>query len=405
MSALLSRTGRILSALVLLALVVAAVVVLSDRDGTRTLTADFTATNSLYKGSAVKVLGVPVGTVTRLEPRGDVVRATIEYDADVELPADVKAVLVSPAVVGDRFVQLAPAYTKGARLEASAHVPRSRTAVPVELDQVYQSLDDLSVALGPKGANKDGSLSKLLDSSARQLDGEGQQVNDTIRDVGQLSQTLENSSDDLFGSVREISEFVAMLRENDDTVRAFNDSTAEVASVLEGEREDLAATVDELGAALTDVRDLVKENRTVLGDDVDDLTSISRVLVKHRDALEQVVVDAPTALSNVALTYNGRYGTLDNRSNIEKTLFGGLEDPKTFLCTLLGEAGTEDTDLCKTLGDLLGGLTGGAADAGGASSGARNRAAVGGSASTGAVASTQPDRVNDSIADMLGVAP
>lgn len=401
MTALLSRTGRILSALVVLALVVAAVVVLSERDGTRTLTADFTATNSLYKGSDVKILGVPVGTVTKLEPRGDVVRATIEYDAEVDLPADVKAVLVSPSVVGDRFVQLAPAYTKGAKLEASAHVPQSRTAVPVELDQVYQSLDDLSVALGPRGANKDGSLSKLLDASARQLDGEGRQINDTIRDVGQLSQTLENSSDDLFGSVREISEFVAMLRENDATVRAFNDSTADVARVLEGERDDLAGTVAELSRALVDVRDLVKENREVLGKDVDDLTSLSRVLVKHRDSLEQVVVDAPTALSNVALTYNGRYGTLDNRSNIQKMLFGGLEDPKTFLCTLLGESGTKDTDVCKTIGDLLGGLTGQGGGAG--SEGSRNRAAVG--APAGTVAATQPDRVNDSIADMLGVAP
>jgi virulence factor Mce-like protein len=398
MTALLSRTGRILSALVVLALVVAAVVVLSERDGTRTLTADFAATNSLYKGSDVKVLGVPVGRVTALEPRGEVVRATIEYSDDVELPADVKAVLVSPSVVGDRFVQLAPAYTKGPRLKASTHLPRERTAVPVELDEVYQSLDDLSVALGPKGANKDGSLSKLLDASARQLDGEGRQVNDTIRDVGRLSQTLENSSDDLFGSVREISEFVSMLRENDATVRRFNDSTAQVAEVLEGERGDLAATVDELSRALVDVRDLVKENRQVLGDDVEDLTSISRVLVKHRDALEQVVVDAPTALSNVALTYNGRYGTLDNRSNIEKMLFGGLEDPKTFLCTLLGESGTGSTDVCKTLGDLLGGLTGG-------SSSARNRAAVGAAPAAGSVATTRPDQVNDSIADMLGVAP
>lgn len=407
MSALLSRTGRILSALVVLALVVAAVVVLSERDGTKTITADFTATNSLYEGSDVKVLGVPVGRVTKLEPRGDVVRATIEYQGDVDLPADVKAVLVSPSVVGDRFVQLAPAYTKGARLKASAHVPHERTAVPVELDQVYESLDDLSVALGPKGANKDGSLSKLLDAGARQLDGEGRKVNDTIRDVGQLSQTLENSSDDLFGSVREISEFVAMLRENDATVRSFNDSTAQVAQVLEGEREDLATTVDELSRALIDVRDLVKENRSVLGKDVADLTSISRVLVKHRDALEQVAVDAPTALSNVALTYNGRYGTLDNRSNIEKMLFGGLEDPRTFLCTLLGESGNESTDLCKTLGDLLGGLTGGLTGSGQAADGAtaRNRAAVGAPVPSGSGAVTQPDRVNDSIEDMLGVAP
>ena len=69
------------------------------------------ATISVYEGSDVRVLGVPVGTVTRVEPTGTDVTVTMAYDDDVKLPADAKAVIIAPSVVGDRYVQLTPAYS------------------------------------------------------------------------------------------------------------------------------------------------------------------------------------------------------------------------------------------------------------------------------------------------------
>ena len=37
------------------------------------------------------------------------------YDAKVDVPADAQAVIIAPSVVGDRFVQLTPAYEGGRR--------------------------------------------------------------------------------------------------------------------------------------------------------------------------------------------------------------------------------------------------------------------------------------------------
>jgi len=349
----LAGLSRILAGLVVLLLVVAALLTLGDRDGTKHVTVDFQQTNSLYEGSEVRILGVPVGTVEKLTPKGDVVSARLAYDGDVTLPADVTAVVVSPSIVGDRFVQLSPAYSKGARLADGGHVPTERTAVPVELDEVYSSLDDLSVALGPKGANADGSLSSLLDDSAAQLDGQGAQLNETIRNFGRLSTTLSDNKDELFGSLREVQQFVSLLEQNDASVRTFNDSTAKVADVLEGERDDLAATLASLSHALVDVNTLVSENRDELRGNVDNLTSLTNVLAARQEEVEALVVEAPTALSNVALAYDGRYGTLDTRANLVELLTNPLSDPATFLCALLGESGTGEGDVCATLGGLL----------------------------------------------------
>src|ERR687891_2897964 len=75
---------------------------------TKTLTAHFPRTVSIYEGSDVRVLGVPIGTVDTVTPSGTDVVVTMSYDAEVEVPEDAAAVIVSPSIVGDRFVQLTP---------------------------------------------------------------------------------------------------------------------------------------------------------------------------------------------------------------------------------------------------------------------------------------------------------
>lgn len=344
--------SKFLTAFVILALIVAAAIMLTSRDGKRFVTVDFKQANSLYKGSDVKVLGVPVGRVESMTPKGNVVRVRISYDAKYKLPNDVKAAIISPSIVGDRFVQLAPAYNGGAVLRDDAVLDIKRSAVPIELDQIYSSLNDLSVALGPDGANKNGSLSKFIDNSAKSLDGQGEQLHETIKNFSMLSQTLSNNKDALFGSLEEVETFVAMLKKNDSSVRAFNDSTAKVSTVLAGERDDLAATLKALSVALIDVHSLLKENRTALRGDIDDLTSISKVLADNKESLEETIKAAPTALSNVGFTYNAKYGTLDTRGNLLEIVTGGLKDPKLLLCSLLGEAGNPG-DVCDTLGGIL----------------------------------------------------
>ncbi|AWB93421.1 MCE family protein [Aeromicrobium chenweiae] len=344
--------SKLLVGVVVLLLVAAGVLFLNNGDGKRYLTVDFQQTNSLYKGSDVRILGVPVGRVESLTPRGDVVRVKIAYDGKQKLPADVKAVVVSPSIVGDRYVQLAPAYTGGPALRDKAFLPVDRTAVPIELDAIYQSLDDLSVALGPKGANKEGSLSTLLDSTAEQLNGQGAQVNETIRNFGKLSTTLSNNKDELFGSLREVEDFVSLLRTNDSSVRAFNDSTARVSEVLAGERDDLAATLEALSKALVDVNSLVKENRSALRGNVDNIASLAQLLAKHKEDLEAITVNAPTALTNVALAYNGNSGTLDTRADLPEIVFSALDNPASLVCNLLGET-LDDKGLCSALTGVL----------------------------------------------------
>src|SRR6476620_6628905 len=157
---------RILAVVAVLAVVAALVLAALPRQEKKYVTASFPRTVSLYEGSDVRILGVPVGKVESVQPAGTDVTVKMWYDAKYNVPKNAKAVIISPAIVGDRFVQLTPVYHSGPKLADNAVLTTKDTSTPLELDQVYSSIDKLTVALGPGGANKQGSLTRLLNSTA-----------------------------------------------------------------------------------------------------------------------------------------------------------------------------------------------------------------------------------------------
>jgi phospholipid/cholesterol/gamma-HCH transport system substrate-binding protein len=302
---------------------VAAVAVLAATAGcgvfggndTNTLSARFDRAVGVYEQSDVRVLGVKIGSVTAIVPEGDSVRVDMEYDAEYQIPADAQAVVVAPSIVSDRYVQLTPAYTEGPVLADGSTLDLDRTDVPLELDEIYASLDSLNLALGPNGANKDGALSDLLAVSAENLDGNGELLGATLEDFSRMVETLSDERGNLFGTISNLQEFTTTIANSDNVVRAFNRDLADVADQLAGEREDLARAVRLLGIALGDVAVFVRENRESLTTNVTELAEVTRVLVDQKVALEEFLDTAPGALSNLQLAYNPASGTLDTRDN------------------------------------------------------------------------------------------
>lgn len=318
------------------------------RHPTTTVTAHFTRTVGLYPGSEVRVLGVPVGTVRSVTPEGTTVRVVLDVDADQKIPADAKAAIMSPSLVSDRYVQLLPVWTDGPTMADGGDIPVDRTAVPVELDRVTQSLDDLAVGLGPDGANADGSLSRVLDTAARNLDGQGDDVNQAVTELSKAVTTLSDGRGDLFGTVKNLQSFTSTLAVNDDQVRQLNSRLASVSDQLSGERDDLALALKNLAVALDEVSTFVHDNRAVLTHDVSALADVTGTIAKKRDALAETLDNAPVALSNLQNAYNPGSGTLDTRDNAEQ-----LKKPELLLCGLINDQLGRSTKCAEVLGKLL----------------------------------------------------
>ncbi|MFZ2174850.1 MAG: MCE family protein [Rhodococcus sp. (in: high G+C Gram-positive bacteria)] len=321
----------IISGIVIVALVVAgALWWVFTRAGTTTVTAYFDKSVGIYEGSDVRVLGVEVGTVQSVEPQGEQVKVEMRVDRGVDIPADAKAAQVTPSVVADRYIQLAPAYTGGEKMESGAVIPRDRTATPVEVDELYASIEKLSSALGPDGANKEGALSDFVETGAANLSGNGEALGQSINQLSDAARTLNESRGDLFDTVKNLQVFVGALAANDQQVREFNGQLSDLSGFLAGERESLGAALNQLAIALGDVSRFVAENRDKLAANVNDLVPVTQTLADNRESIANSLMLLPLAISNLANSYDAESGSLASRLALPD-----LQDPAGALCKLI----------------------------------------------------------------------
>lgn len=343
-------------ACVLALLAAGAAVWLTTETRSRTVTAYFGQGVGVYEGGEVRVLGVPAGSIEQVVPEPKRVRVELSVDPDVPVPANPRAVVVAPSVVSDRYVQL-DRYTGGPQLTDDTVIPLARTQTPAELDDVYNSLNEVAKALGPEGANKQGSLSDLLDTGAANLKGNGKALKNTITRLGEATRTLNGKQGPLFDTVRNLASFTSALAASDADIREFNDRFADVTGFLAGERESLSRAVSTLGGALGKVEGFIDDNRGALKSNVDNLRSVTDVLVRERAALAEILDVGPLAVNNLNNAYNASSGTLDARAVINEL----TDPPIVLLCKQLRQGTPKSlpqtlADACDDLAPVVNGL-------------------------------------------------
>ncbi|WP_433888990.1 MCE family protein [Streptomyces sp. CA-111067] len=338
-------------AVVVAGAVTAGLLAFGGGDSTR-ITAYFDRTVGVYPGSDLRVLGVKVGTVKSVTPQGKQVKVSLALDHGVKVPAGAGAVVVAPSVVADRYIQLTPAYTGGPRIADHAVIPATRTATPVEIDQLYDSVTQLSDALGPNGANATGALSDLLDTGAKNLDGNGKLIGDSIDQLGQASKTLNGHSGDLFSTLAYLQSFTTMLKNNDGKVKAAADQLSTVTGFLADDKEDLGGALHQLSTALGQVKTFIEDNRGRLKTSITQLTPITQSLVDQRASLAELLDTAPLAADNLLNAFDQQHGTLDGRTNINELAPGASSGTSAAATSTAGKtsAGTSAAGQTPTAG-------------------------------------------------------
>lgn len=346
-----SRSYLLLTATVGLTLLVAAVLIFPAGAGSRTVTAHFDRAVAVYPGTDLRVMGVRIGQVESVVPSGNSVRVEMSYDPEYKLPADGNAAVVTPTLVADRYVQVFPAYADGAVMPDDGDIPLERTKTPIELDEMYKALDDLSVTLGPKAGSTEGALDNLLTAGAKALEGNGELGSQTIRNLSAASETFARNRGPLFENVRALAELTDTLAVNDSTVETFLRELTSVSGQLEGEREELEQVFASLADVLGIVEGFVKENRKVLGEDVELLSSLLERVDRQKDSVGLVTQKGALALGNLAVAFEPGTGTFGSRVQVQP----GLQfRPDQFLCQTLTNSGPPGSDaLCPIIETLL----------------------------------------------------
>ncbi|OBI18408.1 mammalian cell entry protein [Mycobacterium sp. E2327] len=268
-----------------------------------TYTAYFAEANGLFVGDEIRILGVAVGVVDRIEPQPASSKVTFSVDKQYAVPADARAAILSPSLVTSRAIQLVPAYSGGPKLSPGASIPLSRTAVPVEWDDFRRQLEKLTEALQPTAPGGVNSLGEFINSGADNVRGEGDTARDTVLKLSEAISALGDHADDIFSTVRNLQLLVSALHSSSDLLASFNQNLASVTTVLSNTPNEVGNAVKGLDGALTDLRDFLSENREAIGVTSDRLASITTALNDSRADVKQILHIAPTVFQNFLNIY------------------------------------------------------------------------------------------------------
>jgi phospholipid/cholesterol/gamma-HCH transport system substrate-binding protein len=270
-------TRRATVLLLVLAVVASGCGLLSER-GDYTVTAELTRSYNLFPGSPVRVAGLDVGQIADVSvpEGGDHVEVALRIDGDVDLPADATAIVVPEALIGERYVQL-PGHEGGERLEDGAVIPLERTEVPVEFDEVLESLNQFV------GGLDEDEVARFLSNFADTLDGQGAQLGRTIDEAHQAIGVLKDNDEELIALASRLADLNATLATRDQQLGQIIQDFDTLAASLVDDRQDIDAALTGLVRVTHQLADLLETNRERLEADIGTLTRVGRTAQRNLD--------------------------------------------------------------------------------------------------------------------------
>jgi phospholipid/cholesterol/gamma-HCH transport system substrate-binding protein len=287
----------------------------------------FDNSTALFPGDDVRILGVPVGQVASVEPQPDGVKISFWFDRKYRVPADAKAAILSPMLVTGRAIQLTPVYTGGPAMGDGAVIPRNRTAVPVEWDEVRVQLQRLTELLKPTAPGGVSTLGSFINTAADNLRGEGGNIRETIIKLSQAISVLGDHSGDIFATFKNLSILITALRGSSDLLGSLNQNLASVTGLLADDPTKIGDAFTDMNSVIGDVKTFVDDTGDTIGTTSEKLASISTALNDSLDDIKQTLHIAPSTIANFTNIYEASNGAFTGALAVNN-----FANPISFLC-------------------------------------------------------------------------
>lgn len=244
--------GKVLVMIVGFVAVGAAILILGSDNHTYTIRAELSDAGGLRKNSSVKIAGVPAGKVKDITvTKDDHAIATLEIDDSAKPIGEGAQVNIRPTdLLGERYAEIKGGDT--AKPMASGDlVPLSRTAEPVELDDIFNMLDadtrtrlgilvnEAGVALAGRGAN----FNKLLAQLPPSLD-----------DTAKLLKQIRSQNAALKIGVKRADSVTALVNGRREDMGKLIRQASQALDVVSQKRAELGSTIQNAPGALSNLR-------------------------------------------------------------------------------------------------------------------------------------------------------
>jgi phospholipid/cholesterol/gamma-HCH transport system substrate-binding protein len=257
-------------------------------DDNYSVTAQFADSGGIFAGGEVTYRGVSIGKVDKLVLTDKGVNVVLDIDKGYdEIPADTLAVVGNRSAVGEQYVELQPQRGEGPYLHDGSVIAEQDTRVPIATDTF---LTDITTTVE---SVDQASLKTTVDELGAAFGGTGEDLQRIIDTGNSFIATANDNFDVTTSLIRDSNTVLHGQIDSESAIRNFSTQLQLFSSVLAGADPDLRNLIDTGGAAATELRTFLEENRVELGDLINNLVTTGDVIVKHLDGIKQVLVLYP----------------------------------------------------------------------------------------------------------------
>jgi phospholipid/cholesterol/gamma-HCH transport system substrate-binding protein len=246
--------------------------------GGDTYYAAFSESGGLKANDEVRIAGVRVGKVEKVELAGDHVRVTFRVKTDSAFGAETAASIRIKTLLGAMYLALEPAGS--GQLRADAEIPQERTTSPYDVVKAFSGLAETSEAI-----NTD-RLATSLTTLADLTRNTPEEFRGALDGVARLSSNVAARDDKINSLLQNLDRVSTVLHDRDQDIVALMDDADVLFRALVQRRQaihDILVSTSRLSEELTL---LVRQSRADLKPALTSLERVVQVLNKNEDNLD-----------------------------------------------------------------------------------------------------------------------
>jgi phospholipid/cholesterol/gamma-HCH transport system substrate-binding protein len=265
----------------------------------------FSDVTGVVKGDDIRIAGVKVGSVKKVEIV-DRTRARVTFTV-----RDATAVTRSSTatiryrnLVGQRYIAVTQGVGDTSRMPDGSTIPMSRTQPALDLTTLFNGFKPLFAALTPADVNK------LSYEVIQVFQGEGSNLEGLLRSTGSVTQTLADR-DQLIGDV--ITNLNSVLKTIGDRDHQLSDLITQFRTFMAGlvqDKDAILNSLDSVSALSQETADITTGIRPGFVASVKELRQVATNLNQGRDEIDRALQILPIKLQKIGRT--AVYGSFFN---------------------------------------------------------------------------------------------
>lgn len=267
--------------------------------------ADFVDATGVVKGDDVRIAGVKVGNVKKVEVVGpDRARVTFKVDSSTRIDDATHVKIRYRNLLGQRYLTLDRNGQDGKRLDGGSVIPVSRTEGALDLSVLFNGFKPLFEALSPDDINK------LSFEIVQVFQGEGGTMENLLSSTASVTQTLADRDQVIGDLITNLDYVLDHVADRDKQLSQLITSFRQLVGGLNDDREAILGSLDSISDLSVQTAALVKGIRKPFVRDIRELRVVATNLSRGRKEIDRTLQVLPIKLTKIGRT--ATYGSWFN---------------------------------------------------------------------------------------------